>query len=173
MKYGVTRHHWVYKVNQLHTSSTSKRLLQYLTFCHHSNLLVMTLTFLSRSKVRSSGSSTDTTSGGSPHPPPASAAPSTSTCPATPVPPWYLATRTHWACRAASSREYGQSMMTSLNGNIFSVIGLLCGEFTGHWWIPLTKASDMELWFAPVQRIEQTIETQVIWDAITLIMTSL
>ena len=31
-------------------------------------------------------------------------------------------------------------MMTSSNGNI------LCGEFTGPWWIPLTKASDAELW---------------------------
>ena len=31
------------------------------------------------------------------------------------------------------------SMMTSSNGNIFRVTGLLCGEFTGHQWIPLTK----------------------------------
>ena len=37
-------------------------------------------------------------------------------------------------------------MMTSSNGNIFRVTGPLCGEFTGHWWIPLTKASDAELW---------------------------
>ena len=36
-------------------------------------------------------------------------------------------------------------MMTSLNGNIFRVTGHLCGEFTGHWWIPLTKAGDAEL----------------------------
>ena len=27
-------------------------------------------------------------------------------------------------------------MMTSSNGNIFCVTGPLCGEFTGHWWIP-------------------------------------
>ena len=44
-------------------------------------------------------------------------------------------------------------MMTSSNGNIFRVAGHLCGEFTGHWWIPHTKASDMELqcfiWSAP------------------------
>ena len=44
-------------------------------------------------------------------------------------------------------------MMTSLNGNIFRVTGPLCGEFTGHRWIPRTKASDAELWcflwFAP------------------------
>ena len=33
-------------------------------------------------------------------------------------------------------------MITSSNGNIFRVIGPLCGEFTGHRWIPHTKASD-------------------------------
>ena len=38
------------------------------------------------------------------------------------------------------------SMMTSSNGNIFRVTGHLCGEFTGHRWIPLTKASNAELW---------------------------
>ena len=37
-------------------------------------------------------------------------------------------------------------MMTSSIGNMFRVTGLLCGEFTGHRWIPLTKASDAELW---------------------------
>ena len=37
-------------------------------------------------------------------------------------------------------------MMTSSNGNIFRVTGLFCGEFTGHRWIPLTKASDAGLW---------------------------
>ena len=29
----------------------------------------------------------------------------------------------------------------------FRVIGPLCGEFTGHRWIPLTKASDAERWY--------------------------
>ena len=38
-------------------------------------------------------------------------------------------------------------MMTSSNGDIFRVTGLLCGKFTGPRWIPLTKASDAELWF--------------------------
>ena len=38
-------------------------------------------------------------------------------------------------------------MMPSSNGNIFRVTGLLCGEFTGHQWIPHSKASDAELWF--------------------------
>ena len=37
-------------------------------------------------------------------------------------------------------------MMTSLNGNIFRVSGPLWGELTGDRWIPLTKASDAELW---------------------------
>ena len=53
----------------------------------------------------------------------------------------------------------------------------LCRQFTGHWWIPLTEASDAELWCflwsAPEQTVEQTIETPLIWDAIVLIMTSL
>ena len=37
-------------------------------------------------------------------------------------------------------------MTTSSNGNIFHVTDHLCGEFTGHWWISRTKASDAELW---------------------------
>ena len=37
-------------------------------------------------------------------------------------------------------------MMTSSNGSIFRVTGPLCGEFTGHRWIPLTKANKAELW---------------------------
>ena len=35
-----------------------------------------------------------------------------------------------------------RAMITSSNGNIFRVTGPLCGEFTGHRWIPLTKAID-------------------------------
>ena len=35
---------------------------------------------------------------------------------------------------------------------------LLCGEFTGHQWIPLTKASDAELWYCLWYPPEQTIE---------------
>ena len=37
-------------------------------------------------------------------------------------------------------------MMTSSNETIFRVTGHLCAEFTGHRWIPRTKASDAELW---------------------------
>ena len=68
-------------------------------------------------------------------------------------------------------------MMTSSNENIFHVTGPLWGESTGYRWIPLTKASDAELWCflssAPEQTVGQTIETPVIWDAIALIMTSM
>ena len=40
----------------------------------------------------------------------------------------------------------GQSMTKSLNDNIFRVTGPLCGGFTGHRWIPLTKESDAKRW---------------------------
>ena len=36
-------------------------------------------------------------------------------------------------------------MMTSSNESIFRITGHLCGEFTGHLWIPNTKASDAKL----------------------------
>ena len=66
-------------------------------------------------------------------------------------------------------------MMTSTNGNMFRVAGSLWWEFTGDRWIPLTKASDGELWYflwsTPEQTVEQTIDTLVIWDATVLIMT--
>ena len=68
-------------------------------------------------------------------------------------------------------------MMSSSNGTIFRVTGLLCGEFTGPRLIPRTKASDAELWCflwsVLEQMAEQTIEMPVIWDAIVLTMTSL
>ena len=63
-------------------------------------------------------------------------------------------------------------MMTS--SDIFRVTAPSCGESTGHRWIPLTGASDAELWRflwpAPQQTVKQTMETPVIWDAIALIM---
>ena len=43
------------------------------------------------------------------------------------------------------------SMMMSSNRNIFRVNDPLCGEFTGHRWIPLTKASDAELVFSLIR----------------------
>ena len=53
----------------------------------------------------------------------------------------------------------------------FSALPALYGgnpsESTGHWWIPLTKASYAELWCfpwsVPEQTVQRTIETQVIW----------
>ena len=41
-----------------------------------------------------------------------------------------------WSC----NRKPPFYMMTSSNGNIFRVIGPLCGEFTGHRWRPLTQS---------------------------------
>ena len=68
-------------------------------------------------------------------------------------------------------------MVTSSNESNFRVNGPLCGEFTDHRWIPLTKANDAELWCfpwsAPEPTVEQTMETLVIWDTTALIMTSL
>ena len=41
-----------------------------------------------------------------------------------------------------SSKKF---LMASSNGSIFRVTGPLCGKFTGHLWIPLTKASEAGL----------------------------
>ena len=54
---------------------------------------------------------------------------------------------TQYFCTYASSGPCElYQMMTSSNGNLFNVPGLLCGEFTGHRWIPLTTANAAELW---------------------------
>ena len=72
-------------------------------------------------------------------------------------------------------QQFWKSMMVSLNGNIFHIIGPLWGESTSDQWIPLTKASDEGLrcflWSTPKQTVEKTIERPVISDAIELIMT--
>ena len=49
-------------------------------------------------------------------------------------------------------------LSTSSNGNIFRVTGPVCGEVTCHLWIPLTKASDAELWCFLWSAPEQTNE---------------
>ena len=76
-----------------------------------------------------------------------------------------------------ASKSMSYAMLTSSNGNIVRITGLLWGESIGHRWIPLMKASDVELWCflwsVPEQTVEQTIEMPVIWDAVMLIMTSL
>ena len=48
----------------------------------------------------------------------------------------------------------------SSNGSIFRVTGLLCGEFTGHRWIPRTKASDAELWCFLDLRLNKRLSKQ-------------
>ena len=48
--------------------------------------------------------------------------------------------------RTQNPRIRAKHMMTSSNGNIFCVAGPLCREFTGHRWIPHTKACDAEFW---------------------------
>ena len=62
--------------------------------------------------------------------------------------------------------------MTSSNENIFRVTGPSWGEFTGHRWIDITKASDV-FFDVPEQTVEQTVDVLVIWDTIAPIMTSL
>ena len=47
-----------------------------------------------------------------------------------------------------------------MNGNIFRVTGHLCGEFTGHRWIPRTKASEAELGFFFDLRLNKRLSKQ-------------
>ena len=83
----------------------------------------------------------------------------------------HIFTLYHCSCM----RMFWIFMMTSSNDTIFRVTGPLWGESTGHRWIPLTKASDTELWYflCAGQTVEQTPETPVNWNAIALVMTSL
>ena len=52
-------------------------------------------------------------------------------------------------------------MTTSSNGNNFRVTGPLCGEFTGHRWIPLTKGSEAELWCFLDLRLNKRLSKQL------------
>ena len=63
-----------------------------------------------------------------------------------------------WLVNNTHNLPRTKRMMTTSNGNIFRVTGPLCGEFTGHRWIPLTKASDAELWCFLRSAPEQTVE---------------
>ena len=62
--------------------------------------------------------------------------------------------------------------MTQSNGNIFRVTGPLCGEFTGHRWIPTQRpvTRSFDVYFD--LRLNKLLRL-VIWDAIVLIMVSL
>ena len=62
--------------------------------------------------------------------------------------------------------DFSITMMTSSNGNLIRVTGPLCGEFTGDQWIPLTKASDAELWsfLLICARINGWVNNRVVGD---------
>ena len=67
-----------------------------------------------------------------------------------------------WKCVANIQRVYYYErvchyMVTSSDGNTIRVTGPLCGEITGHRLIPLTKASDAELWCFLWSSPEQTV----------------
>ena len=56
------------------------------------------------------------------------------------VPCWLIMnSKYQWWHRIASFVDDIWNMMTSPNGSFFCVTSPLCGEFTGHRWIPLTK----------------------------------
>ena len=86
----------------------------------------------------------------------------------------FMSMTVSWTAAATQWTVTLYAMMTSSNGNIFRVTGLLWWEFTCHRWILLIKASDAELWCfrwsALGQTVEQTIESLVIWDTIAPIM---
>ena len=88
-----------------------------------------------------------------------------------------LSKQTLRRCPITSPAESKEYMMASSNGYIFLVTDPLWGESTCHRWIPLTKASNAELWYvlwsAPEQTAGQAIGMLVIWDAMALIITSL
>ena len=56
----------------------------------------------------------------------------------------YLVRAVTLFCLSFNVSKSHTTMMTSSNGNISRVTGPLCGEFAGHRWIPLTKASGGE-----------------------------
>ena len=73
--------------------------------------------------------------------------------------------------------EIGPRLFTSTLKNVKTLWCHQIEKFSSHRWIPLTKASDGELWCflwsAPEQTVEQTLETLVVWDAVVLIMMSM
>ena len=66
-------------------------------------------------------------------------------------------------CQILNNTKRGKClfiMMTSSSGNIFRVTGPLCEEFSGFRRIPLTKASDAELWFFFDLRLNKRLSKQ-------------
>ena len=72
--------------------------------------------------------------------------------------PWKYMYIGHCNCKTVCEVDNKLYMMTLSNGNIVRVTGPLCGEFTGHRRIPLTKVSDAELWYFLWSAPEQTVE---------------
>ena len=62
------------------------------------------------------------------------------------TPRWSLLPTTDPSGPFVSTSTLCADMMTSSNGNNFRVTRPLREWFTVHWWIPLTKACDAELW---------------------------
>ena len=62
--------------------------------------------------------------------------------------PKYLGSAKGWVCWQHHYQPCKNvpEHMTSSNGSIFRITGLLYREFTGHRWIPHIMASDAELW---------------------------
>ena len=60
---------------------------------------------------------------------------------------WYWLWSVYGCLQSVLAMGHCGHMMTSSNGT-FRVTGPLCGEFTGHRWIPCTKASDRALVFS-------------------------
>ena len=57
--------------------------------------------------------------------------------------------------------SYKMNMMTAKNGNNISrITGPLCGEFTGGRWLPLTKASDANIWYFLCSAPQQTVNNR-------------
>ena len=65
--------------------------------------------------------------------------------PQEPMKIWFMACKNYdkgFQISKAATRGTRQNLMTSSKETIFGATGSLCGEFTGHRWIPLTNASD-------------------------------
>ena len=54
-------------------------------------------------------------------------------------------------------------MMTTSNWDIFRVTGCLWGALTGDQWIPLTKASDVELWYFYIRLNKRLSKQSRLW----------
>ena len=66
---------------------------------------------------------------------------------------------------------YASCMMTSVNGSITRITDSLCGESTGHHWIPSATANNPELWWVfsyAAQYVNWTVELTVVWNVMAL-----